>query len=49
MRTHILDSWHSKRSQRTGPPDADHGCSCHQLEGTHLQRPNMAGTEMPRL
>jgi hypothetical protein len=36
MRAHILDSWHSKLSRRTGPPDSDHGCSCHpghQLEG----------------
>lgn len=39
MRAHILDSWHSKRSHQTGPPDAEHECSCHaghQMEGTHL-------------
>jgi DNA-binding FadR family transcriptional regulator len=52
MRAHILDSWHSKRSQQTGPPDAEHECSCHpghQLEGTHLQRANMGGAERSRL
>jgi DNA-binding FadR family transcriptional regulator len=39
MRAHILDSWHSKRTRRAAPSDADHECCCHpghRPEGTHL-------------
>lgn len=46
MRAHILDSWHSKRSRRTGAPDAEHECSCqpgHQPVGTQLRRANTEG------